>query len=293
LTITRSTDGGNSFQFWGTVTQSNNRDLDNGHLVQLSNGDIVCTFRNHDGHSPSTDTFYRITASISHDNGQTWSFLSQIDQRAKNGVNGLWVPFGRISKSSALQVYYASENNAGDQDILMRSSTDGGLTWSGVTVVAGGSTTGRDGMPGCADFTTNGQAKVMCVFETTEGLGRFNVKSVVSNDDGNTWGERAQVYIATGDNNNAGAPQVMAATGGALVVSFMTDEDTSQHNWPTNGADMKIVTSDFTDPAKWGRKTLVSGVQSNWPGLLAKNDGGALGCAGHNGSSVCHQIHFS
>ncbi|KXN84070.1 hypothetical protein AN958_00485 [Leucoagaricus sp. SymC.cos] len=289
LTITRSTDGGNSFQFWGTVTQATN-DLDNGHLVQLPNGDIICTFRNNDKNG-STYTFYRITACISHDNGRTWSFLSQVDQRAANGVNGLWEPFGRISESGALQVYYSSENNAGDQDILMRSSTDGGLTWSGVTIVAGGSTTGRDGMPGCADFTTNGQAKVMCVFETTEGLGRFNVKSVVSNDDGNTWGERAQVYIATGDNNNAGAPQIIATTGGALVVSFMTDEDTSLHQW-VNGADMKIVTSDFIGPANWGHKVNVSGVQSNWPSLLAKTDGGALGCADHGGA-ICHQIRFS
>jgi hypothetical protein len=86
-------------------------------------------------------------------------------------------------------------------------------------------------MPGCADFIVNEQHKVMCVFETSQGLGRFNVKSVVSSDDGATWGERAQVYIATGNDNNAGAPQIIATTGGALVVSFMTDEDTSLHQW--------------------------------------------------------------
>jgi hypothetical protein len=78
----------------------------------------------------------------------------------------------------------------------MRSSTDGGATWSGVTTVAGGSTTGRDGMPGCTDFAGS-TTKVLCVFETTEGTGTFTVKSVVSNDDGNTWGETSQVYIPT------------------------------------------------------------------------------------------------
>ncbi|KXN91787.1 hypothetical protein AN958_12062 [Leucoagaricus sp. SymC.cos] len=126
LTITYSTDGRNSFQFLGTVVQAAN-DLDNGHLVQLPNGDIVCTFRNNDKNG-STYTFYCIMACISHDNGQTWFFLSQVDQQAINGMNGLWEPFGHISKSSALQVYYPSENNAGDQDILMHSSTDSGLT---------------------------------------------------------------------------------------------------------------------------------------------------------------------
>lgn len=29
----------------------------------------------------------------------------------------------------------------------------------------------------------------------------------------------------------AGAPQVTTTTGGALVVSYMTDEDTSEHAW--------------------------------------------------------------
>ncbi|KAF5350117.1 hypothetical protein D9756_009219 [Leucocoprinus leucothites] len=290
LTVTRSTDGGNSFQAWGTVATATN-DLDNGNLVQLPNGDIVCTFRNNDRNANGVYTFYRITACVSHDNGRTWSFLSQVDQRTANGVNGLWEPFGRVARSGALQIYYAAENNGGDQDILMRSSTNGGATWSGVTTVAGATTAGRDGMPGCADFNANGQNKVMCVFETTEGLGRFSVKSVVSNDDGVTWGERAQVYVATGSNNNAGAPQIIATTGGALVVSFMTDEDTSLHQW-VNGADMKIVTSALSDPASWGRKTTVSGVQSNWPGMLAKTDGGALGCA-DNGGAVCHQINFS
>ncbi len=56
----------------------------------------------------------------------------------------------RLSSSGALQVYYASENSGADQDILMQTSTDSGATWSAPTTVAGGTTTGRDGMPGCA-----------------------------------------------------------------------------------------------------------------------------------------------
>jgi hypothetical protein len=132
----------------------------------------------------------------------------------------------------------------------MRSSTDGGKTWSGATTVAGGTTTGRDGMPGCTSFAGI-PSKILCVFETTEGTGTFTVKSVVSNDDGARWGERRQVYVPTGNGNNglwkflssfrqciecclaAGAPQVTTTSNGAFVTSFMTDEDTpaSMHNW--------------------------------------------------------------
>lgn len=89
LTITRSTDGGKSFQAWGQVASATN-DLDNIHLVQLPNGKIVATFRNNDKNG-STYTFYRITACVSSDNGKTWAFLSQVDQRTASGVNGLWV----------------------------------------------------------------------------------------------------------------------------------------------------------------------------------------------------------
>ena len=58
----------------------------------------------------------------------------------------------RLSRrDGSLQVYYASENADDDQDILMQSSTDNGQTWSSPPItVAGGTTTGRDGMPGCA-----------------------------------------------------------------------------------------------------------------------------------------------
>lgn len=159
-------------------------------------------------------------------------------------------PFNRISNSGALQVYYASENASNDQDILMRSSTDGGVTWSSAITVAGATTTGRDGMPGCTEFSGT-PTKVLCVFETTEGTGTFTVKSVVSSDDGATWGERSQVYVPTGSDNNgesrislkynmalvlkfidvAGSPQVVTTSDGTLVASFMTDEDTSEHNW--------------------------------------------------------------
>lgn len=53
------------------------------------------------------------------------------------------------------------------------------------------------------DFN-DGATKLMCVFETTEGTGTFTVKSVVSVDDGKTWGFRSQVYVPTGSGNNGG-----------------------------------------------------------------------------------------
>jgi hypothetical protein len=93
LLISRSTDGGESFSAWGTVT-SGTGDIDNPDLIQLpSNGHIICTYRNHDKNSSGDNVFYRITATISRDGGRNWSFLSQVDQRpaTNSNENGLWV----------------------------------------------------------------------------------------------------------------------------------------------------------------------------------------------------------
>jgi hypothetical protein len=92
LTVSRSIDGGKSYSAWGTVA-SGTGDLDNPDLIQLSNGNIVCTFRNHDINSTGNYTFYRITASLSTDGGKSWTYLSEVDQRAAAGHNGLWASF--------------------------------------------------------------------------------------------------------------------------------------------------------------------------------------------------------
>jgi hypothetical protein len=90
LTVTRSTDGGQTFGAWGTIASQNN-DCDNPNIIQLRDGSLVATFRNHDLDSSGAHTFYRITASKSTDMGRSWTFLSQVNQRAAAGVNGLWV----------------------------------------------------------------------------------------------------------------------------------------------------------------------------------------------------------
>lgn len=89
LTVTRSTDGGKTYSAWGTVATGTG-DLDNPNLIQLANGNIICTFRNRDLNSTSAYTYYRITATVSKGGGATWSHISQVDERAAGGVNGLW-----------------------------------------------------------------------------------------------------------------------------------------------------------------------------------------------------------
>ncbi|KIY70788.1 glycoside hydrolase family 93 protein [Cylindrobasidium torrendii FP15055 ss-10] len=279
LVVTKSTDGGKSFSQLGSIATQPG-DLDNAFLLQLANGHVIASARNHD------DTYWRITAYLSTNQGQDWAWLSDIDVREKAAegepLNGLWEPFFRLAHDGSLQVYYAAENSQDDQDILMKTSTDDGLSWSDASTVAGELTDGRDGMPGCTDFDDGTGTKLMCVFETTEGLGRMNVKSVVSTDDGKNWGSRSPVYWSA-EGTHASAPQVVTTTDGALVVSIMTNEDDG-----TETEVFKILTSPPAVTGTWGNKATV--MNGAWPGLFALTDGTVLGCAG---GAECHSISFS
>ncbi|KAF5355555.1 hypothetical protein D9758_006309 [Tetrapyrgos nigripes] len=282
LTTVRSTDNGASWTQIGSIATevTNTHDLDNPFVLQLPNGHVLAAFRNHDrASSAARPTIFRITVCQSTDNGATWTFLST-PATETNSVNGIWEPFLRNANDGTLQLYYSRENSASDQDSLMRSSTDGGATWSSAKTISGGDLTdARDGMTGVATISGN---NLIAVFETGQN-GIFTVNSVTSSDDGKTWGNRRRVYTATGSNNNAGAPQIVQV-GGNLVVSFMTDEDTSLHQWIT-GADAKLVVSS-DGGATWGNKITVSAVQSNWPGMVDIDSSSLLFMVDHNGAKA-------
>ncbi|KAH8799522.1 glycoside hydrolase family 93 protein [Flagelloscypha sp. PMI_526] len=286
LRVTRSTDGGSTFSSVGTIATSTG-DLDNAFLLGLSDGTILAAFRNHDVDANRKPTYYRITVCKSTDKGATWTFVSQVVERSATTTNnGVWEPFLRLAADgSTVQVYYASENSGSDQDILMQSSKDKGATWSSPITVAGGSTTGRDGMPGVARFS-NGT--LICIFETTEGsTGRFNVKSVYSTNDGASWGSRSTVYIPTAADSNAGAPQVVIAQD-TLVASIMTDEDSSTHNWSAlTGIRFKVLTAAPAIQASWGHKTLVTADQAAWPSVFTLSTGTVYACGG---SATCYAV---
>ncbi|OZJ04229.1 hypothetical protein BZG36_02960 [Bifiguratus adelaidae] len=287
--IEQRTNNGQSWQETGTVTTGVG-DIDNGFLLELpttapgaSHRRILAAFRNHSKDSSGAYTYFRITVCYSDDGGITWAFLSEVEGR--NPPEGIWEPFMRMSADgSKVQIYYARENASNDQDIVMRTSSDRGVTWSNFATVAGATTTGRDGMPGVTQYHHGTGNKLLCIFETTEGgTGNFMVKSVTSSDDGATWGNRALVYSATGSTNNAGAPGV-TTVGNDLVAIFMTDEDTSQHQW-VNGADVKslVSTSVSSSGITWGNKITVSPVQSNWPGIMTLDNSHALASVDHGG----------
>ncbi|MCJ1280979.1 hypothetical protein MMC26_000297 [Xylographa opegraphella] len=284
LTLTTSTDNGASWRITGTAASrpSISSDLDNPYPLQLPSGRVLLAYRNHDK-NPATGlyTYFRITISYSDDFGATWSYLST-PASDPGEPNGNWEPFLRNAQDGCLQLFYSRENSPVDQDSLMRTSTDGGRTWSLPTTISGAGITARDGMLGVA--TVSG-SKLIAVFESEQN-GFFTVNSVSSADDGTTWGNRQIVYAPTGANHNANAPQVVNV-GGILCTSFMSDEDLQNEDLQgynaTAGTAAKLVTS-RDGGMTWGNKIDVFQPQTSWPGLLSLGGSALLYLADNAGA---------
>jgi len=265
-------------------------DIDNPYVLQLPSGRVICAFRNH-SKDPATGAYltFRITVTVSDDQGQTWAFLSE-PASDPGPVNGSWEPFLRNAQDGSLQIYYSRENSAADQDTLERTSADGtGEIWSDAQTISGAGMISRDGMTGVA--TVSGSS-LMAVFESESG-GTFTIMAITSPDDGKTWGNRQTVYTPESPNTSAGAPQIVTV-GGTLGVSFMTNEDTSlpapSPSYTSNTAAKFITSGD--GGATWGNKIIVGQVQSVWPGLYTL-DGSSLLMMFDNGGAKAQKITLS
>lgn len=281
IVVVSSTDGGVTWTQIGTVAtgSTSTTDINNPYPLQLPSGRILIAFRNH-SLEDGAYTFFRITICYSDDNGATWAYLSQ-PASDPGPTYGNWEPFLRMAEDGVtLQLYYSRQDSAIDQDNLMRTSTDGGVTWSTSTIVSGsGTTDARDGMIG---VTTVSGENLIAVFESETDGGLFSIYSVTSSDDGATWGNRQTVY-SPGDGYNAQAPQV-TNVGGTLVVSFMYD--------PDNDLDATIVLMASTDGGDtWADSTTVFPTGSTWAGLLTlSDDTSLLAMTDYNGGSKAQEV---
>ncbi|CAK3825000.1 Hypothetical predicted protein [Lecanosticta acicola] len=270
LLTSRSVDNGQTWTPHGEVFRADRttHDCDNAFPMQLANGRILFAWRNHQKNENGRYTYFRISVCFSDDNGVTFKYLSAVDERHMQGINGLWEPYLRIDRSGNVQCYYSAENGPPDQDGIMRISQDGGQTWGDRILVSGHGVASRDGMIGCAP--TDDGSNLICVFESTE-VGHFTVSAVFSHDDGQTWGERRQIYTprnGTGCDGKpivAGAPQISNMQG-TLVLSFMTNEDHDDcHGY--DGGDMKVITS--TDGGHtWSKSYIVGPAPAHWGGIF-------------------------
>lgn len=269
LCAVRSADRGVSWRPTGLVASraaEPGRTLANGFPLQLNDGRILVAYRDHE--RTASGVVHRLLVSCGDPADRGWRSLGAI-QTNRDPACGLWEPFLLDASDGSIHAYYAREKAGGDQDIVLRRSTDGGRTWCDETTVASqlGS---RDGMPAAVIL---GDGSLVAIFESFRepGFARFVVRTVRSNDCGRTWTHRGDVHVPADANRNAGAPFLVRLSDGRLFASFMTDEGVSSPAWP-HRADLAVLSSDGIptfESLRWGPEpTVVETAPVYWPSLV-------------------------
>ena len=259
-------------------------DVANGHVVLMPNGEVLAAYRHHNG--AGANRVFRIQVSASSDSGRTWALRSTVEQ----GPTGLWEPFlflASTSTTQTLRAFYAAElTNGGEQDVVGRSSLDGGHTWSGVDVRLH-TANARNGMPGVAALPPlpgHSDPRAVLVMERPVrgssgggGFTNFTVWSAISVDGGSSWAEPALVHAPAAPHFNSGSPQVAQCppdgSGGVRVAAvYMSDELGAGGAWPDRArvwvsyGSLAVDEQSFT----WDNGTALPSATASiyWPSLL-------------------------
>ncbi|KAI5919988.1 Sialidase [Camillea tinctor] len=272
LDVTRSTNGGKSFDSWGQITKSQN-DIGNTFLLQIPSGEILAAIRNHtrvDGKY----TDYRITLYKSADGGKNWDFVTDVvEQKADpDKKNGVWEPAMRILNCGKIELTYSGELANDNQETFLTTSGDGGKTWAPPRNLHlhADDEKWRDGMQNIVPIKDSSKGDAVIIVLESRQNGHFKIDYVISYDDGASWGNRGTAYEAR-QGFNAGSPQI-ANIGDDIAIIFGTDEDqeVSPAEW-TDGSSIKMVFSKGLDNGtmSWTKDAMtLSKATAKWPYVL-------------------------
>jgi 3-keto-disaccharide hydrolase/BNR repeat protein len=217
LKVSRSSDHGRTWTALATITDPG-RDLDNGQMVQLPNGDVLLACR-----SVRWQESYRLYVYKSTNLGATWSYLSTIDQN--NGTpgslgspdRGVYEPHLDFLADGRLAAFYANEKHAKEtpaysQIISEKVSSDGGATW-GSEIFAAWDTASSAARPGMPVWAKMNNGQYILTFEVC-GTDGCNIHYKLSSN-GTTWSSGVGTLIP----NQLGAPFVVSLADGRLALS--------------------------------------------------------------------------
>jgi len=246
LRVAKSSDNCRTWSVISTL-RADNRDLDNGQIIQLSNGRLLMA-----GRSVRWQESYFIYVWSSTDGGITWQLLSQPDKNEGfpgslgNPDKGVYEPHFCLLDDGSLALFYANEKHVVEnppysQIISERLSHDDGKTWGPEIWVAWDpdKPSERPGMP-VATKMTNGQYVV--VFEVV-GSHNASIFCKISSD-GKTWSSGIGAAIP----REAGGPYVISLTDGRLVATSNTGNVSFSDNYG--------VTWHLNNPPAWGDGTI-------------------------------------
>ncbi len=237
LRVSVSYDNLRSYTVLSTLSEAG-RDLDNGQLLQLPNGDILLACR-----SVIWQQSYRLDVYKSTNLGQSWTKISTIDSNEGapgalgNPDKGVYEPHMDFLADGRVAIYYANEKHvtgspAYSQIISEKISSDGGYTWGNEIWVAWdhNNPSLRPGMP---VWTRMADGRYIVVFEVMGLGGEIHCK--ISND-GYTWSEGNGTTIIP---NQAGGPFVLKLSDGTLAVTSnmgnLSFSDDNGATWYQNG----------------------------------------------------------
>ncbi len=233
LEFALSEDGGRKWSVLSRLSDEG-RDLDNGQIIELSDGTLLMACR-----SVIWQQSYRLDVYESRDKGRTWDYRSTVDEN--HGAPGAlghpdkgvyephfyFLPDGRLSVMYANEIH-VTEDTPYSQIISQRISTDGGLSWGKEIWVAWDphDPAARPGMP-VWDRMQDG--RYIVVFEVCATHGS-NVYYKISAD-GCTW----EPGIGRAIVGQYGGPYVVSLSDGGLLVSsnsgHLSYSDDSGQNW--------------------------------------------------------------
>lgn len=218
LQVFRSTDNCRTWSLAATLWEDG-RDLDNGQLLQLPNGDILLAMR-----SVRWQESYQLRVYKSVNGGSNWNFLSTIDENTGapgalgNPDKGVYEPHMQLLNDGSVAVMYANEkhvteNPSYSQLISEKISTNGGASWGNEIYVAWdpANAGARPGMPVWTKMT-NGQYIVAFEVCGTQNCEIFTKKST----DGKTWASGIGTKVSTAQH---GGPYILSLGDGRLVLS--------------------------------------------------------------------------
>ena len=181
LQIEISGDGAHTWTPLSTVAEPG-RNLDNGEVIALPNGDLLLTGRSVvETKTPGGTLSFHLPVYKSRNGGKTWTFLSQIDTSEPAPYQpgqpslGLWEPHFFFVADGRLACAYANEKRAADptaysQIVSEKVSPDNGATWGSEIVLAAQSGGGRQ-RPGMPVLTRMKNGQYLAVYEIV-GIGR-------------------------------------------------------------------------------------------------------------------------
>lgn len=246
LQIAASTDNCRTWKILSTL-RDNNRDLDNGEIIQLPDGKLRLAAR-----SVRWQESYRIQIWSSDDAGLTWQSLSAVDSNEGtpgslgNPDKGVYEPDFCFLKNGDLAIFYANEkhvtgNPAFSQIVSEKISSDSGKTWGEEIWVAWDPAKPSD-RPGMPVMTKMANGKYLVVFEV---VGSHNADIFCKTSaDGKTWTSGIGARIP----GQIGGPYVVALKNGKLLVTSNTGNlslsDDFGATWYLN------------DPPAWGNGSI-------------------------------------